>query len=247
MKLLSRIRVAGSLEEAVASANYVQESVPENLTLKKSLFSDIDRLARPDAVLASSTSELPPSGFLSHLRGRARCLVAHPLNPPHLIPAIEICPAPFTSSSALQDTIAMLQQVGQRPLLVRYEINGFVMNRLQIAVLQESLSLVERGVCSVADLDIAMKYGLARRWAVMGPFETNYLSTEGDYGHFLEVYGPTLKSIADDLHPVWEFGGTLGGRIDAELNERLHGEAREATAARRDRNLARLAKQGIEN
>ena len=241
-----RIQVVDTMEEAVSSADYVQESALEDLVLKASLFSDIDRVAPRQTILASSTSGFPPSMFLANLAGRRRCLVAHPLNPPHLIPAVEICPTPFTSPQAVEATMSFLRQTGQHPFLLKREVHGFVMNRLQLAVLREALSLIERDICTVADLDVAMKYGLARRWAVMGPFETNYLTTTGGYAHFLAAYGETLKNIADDLCSTWNFDETLGREVDAQLTERLNGETKEATEGRRNRNLIRLARTELE-
>jgi len=245
-QLADRIRIASSLQEAVSSARYVQESVSENLSVKRTVFADIYALAPSDAILASSTSEYRPSDIWADVAGRARCLVAHPLNPPHLIPAVEVCPGTFTAPDVVAQTLTLLSEAGQRPYLVRREIRGFVMNRLQIAVLREALNLVQDGVCSVADVDVAMKFGLARRWAAMGPFEANYLATEKGYENFLAVYGETLKSIADDLTPTWNFRPSIGRDVDAQLAETLRNEPRTNTEARRDRNLARIANCDLE-
>ncbi len=244
--LSGRVRVATSLGEAVSAASYIQESVSENLDVKRALFADIDGLAPRDAILASSTSEYRPTDIFADVDGRDRCLVAHPLNPPHLIPAVEVCPAAFTSPGVVARALEVLRTAGQRPLLVRQEVRGFVMNRLQLAVLREALSLVEHRVCSVADLDAAMKFGLARRWAALGPFEANYLATDKGYEYFLSAYGETLKSIADDLTRAWTFDATIGREVDAQLKEFLHGEPRADTEARRDRNLDRIADCGLE-
>jgi 3-hydroxyacyl-CoA dehydrogenase len=238
--------VAATLQEAVSQASYVQESVSENLGLKRALFPEIDGFAPQDAILASSTSEFRPTDLFADLAGRARCLVAHPLNPPHLVPAVEVCPADFTSPDVLARTLELMRTAGQRPVTVQREVRGFVMNRLQLAVLREALSLVQQGVCSVADLDAAMKYGLARRWAALGPFETNYLATEKGYEYFLSAYAHTLRSIADDLTPTWTFDAAMGREVDAQLRALLHGEPRSETEARRDRNLDRLAQCDLE-
>jgi 3-hydroxyacyl-CoA dehydrogenase len=245
-ELGDRVRVAKSLREAVAGASYIQESVSENLAVKRALAAEIDRLAPLDAILASSTSEYRPTDIFADVAGRHRCLVAHPLNPPHLVPAVEVCPAAFTAPEVVARTLDLLRTAGQRPIVVRREVRGFVMNRLQLAVLREALSLVQEQVCSVADLDAAMKFGLARRWAALGPFETNYLATEKGYEHFLAAYGETLRSIADDLSRAWSFDATIGREVDAQLKEMLHGEPRAETEARRDRNLSRIAGSGLE-
>jgi len=219
--LLDKIKVCDSLEEAVGGAYYVQESVSENLALKLKLFELMDSTSPKNCILASSTSEFPPSVLLKNIIGRERCLVAHPLNPPHLIPAVEICPGPFTSDMTMQEAIALLTAMDKKPIVVQQERKGFVMNRLQLAVIKESLHLVNDGVCSVKELDEAMKYGLAMRWATMGPFETNYLSTTGGYEYFLSSYGDTLKNIANDLDAEFNFDASLGKKIDHEIEQYL--------------------------
>jgi len=241
---MGRIHVAASLEEAVAESGYVQESIIERRDIKRDLFAELDELVPDDCILASSTSEIPPYEFMGGLKGRSRCLVVHPLNPPHLIPAVEICPAEFTSAETVEETRTFMKAVGQKPLVVNKEVKGFVMNRLQLAVIRESLHLVEQGICDVEGVDVAMKYGLGLRWATMGPFETNFLSTTGGDSHFLspEGYYATLKNIADDLSSEFEFETGLGQKIDAELKEMLVDVDHDAAAEKRDRNLIKICK-----
>jgi hypothetical protein len=129
--VMARIRPAKTLAEALCDADYVQENGPERIDVKIPLFAELDRLARPDAVLASSTSGIPASAFTEGLRGRSRCLVAHPVNPPYLIPLVEICPAPWTDEATVARTREIMTQAGQVPATVKKELDGFALNRLQ--------------------------------------------------------------------------------------------------------------------
>ena len=183
-----RVRVVDSIEAAVAGAAYVQESGPEQLDTKIAVFAQLDALAAPATVLASSTSALVASRFTAQLRGRARCLVAHPVNPPHLVPVVEVCGAPWTDPAVKARAIDILRRVGQVPVDVRREIDGFVLNRLQVALLTEAFRLVQEGVVSPQDLDHTIADGLGLRWALMGPFETIELNAPGGMADYCRRY-----------------------------------------------------------
>jgi len=243
-EIFSKIKIANSLEEALSGSIFVQESIVEDREIKRSVFHQMDQLAGPDSILASSTSEIPPSEFMADLEGRHRCIITHPLNPPHLIPAVEVCPAEFTSPETVKKTMDFMTGAGQKPLLVNKEVKGFVMNRLQLAVIRESLHLVEQGICSVKDVDVAMKYGLGLRWATMGPFETNFLSTTGGYSYFLspDGYYETMKNIADDLSTEFSFEPALGHKIDLALQDVIGDQNHNKIAAKRDHNLMQIQK-----
>jgi 3-hydroxyacyl-CoA dehydrogenase len=236
-----RIRVATSLADALRDAVYVQESATEDLELKAHLFAEADALARPEAILASSTSEFPGSRFLEAVPGRARCLVVHPLNPPHLIPAVELCPAPWTAPETVTLARSLLEGIGKACVTVQREVPGFVMNRLQVAVIMEALHLVAEGYCSPQDLDVAMRLGLGLRWTAMGPFETNHLATDGGYRTFIEHYWPTLQHIAEDLMIPFPADAALAGRVHDAVEAAFGGGDITAIEARRDRNLLNLA------
>ena len=170
--IMPRIRPAATLEEAVASADYVQENGPERVEAKIPLFARLDAAARPDAILASSTSGIPASAFTENLPGRARCLVAHPVNPPYLIPLVEICPAPWTTPAAVARTREIMEKAGQVPATINHEMDGFALNRLQGALLAEAFRMIDDGAISPEDLDALVKHGLGLRWSFMGPLET---------------------------------------------------------------------------
>ena len=191
----ARIESFTDLASAVAGAGYVQENAPENLEAKKTLFSRLDELIPPEVVIASSTSTLPASLFAAHVKHRQRCLVAHPVNPPYLVPAVEISPAPFTAPDALTRTSALLSSVGQAPIVLKKEIPGFVMNRLQSLVACEAVRLIEDGYVDVEGLDCAVKDGLGLRWSFMGPLETLDLNAAGGFAAFAKVFAPIMHAI----------------------------------------------------
>ncbi len=190
-----RIRLAAELADAMAGASYVQECAPEQLALKQALFAELDRLAPPGAVLASSSSAITASAFASDLPGRARCLVVHPGNPPTLLRVVEVVPAPFTDPAVADRAEALLAAAGMSPVRVRREVEGFVFNRLQGAVLREAYCLVRDGVASVADIDRIMTAGLGPRWAVIGPFETVDLNTRGGIAVHAGRMGPAYARM----------------------------------------------------
>lgn len=222
---MERVEVAGSPEEAVEGASFVQESLPEQVEIKREAFKELDTAAPPEAILASSTSAIAASRFTEELAGRHRCLVGHPVNPPSLVPLVEVCPSPWTSQETVNRAIEVYAGIGQVPIFVRKEIEGFVLNRLQGALLTEALRLVADGVASPQDIDKAVKDGLGLRWSFMGPFETIELNAPGGIADYSERYGPFYRRLATDSPPasVWddetvaavlaEWGGTPGAEV----------------------------------
>lgn len=201
-----RVSVVASLEEAVAGAGYVQESGPETLEAKRETFARLDAAAAPSTVLASSTSALVPSLFTAELAGRARCVVAHPVNPPHLVPVVEVCGAPWTAPETKARAIAVLRAVGQVPIDVKREVDGFILNRLQVALLTEAFRLVQDGYVSPEDLDHTIADGLGLRWAFMGPFETIELNAPAGVADYCRRYTPWFRRYVADLPSpsVWD-------------------------------------------
>ncbi len=201
-----RVSVVTTLEEAVAGAEYVQECGPEVLDVKRATFEHLDRAAPPHAILASSTSAIVASKFTEGLAGRARCLVAHPVNPPHLVPVVELCGAPWTSAQTLRRAREILEGVGQVPIEVKREIDGFILNRLQVALLTEAFRLVQEGYVSPEDLDHTIADGLGLRWAFMGPFETIELNAPGGVEAYCRRYVPWFRRYMGSLPPasVWD-------------------------------------------
>ncbi|WP_027801691.1 3-hydroxyacyl-CoA dehydrogenase [Paraburkholderia dilworthii] len=237
--IVARITPCTTLAATVADVDLVQENIAEIVDAKRVLFAELDRLTKPDALLASSTSGLPASTFTEGLQGRARCLVAHPVNPPSLVPLVELCGAPWTSAHTLQRARTFYEAAGQKPVTVDREISGFLLNRLQGAVLDEALSLYEQGYASAADLDTVMRDGLAMRWSFMGPFETIDLNAPGGVVDYASRYGGTYRSIAATRMPFDWPAATLD-KLDAERRAVLPRERIEERSRWRDRRLMAL-------
>lgn len=203
--VLAKISLTDNLKHALAGATYIQECGPEDLYAKRALFAELDRLAPSETIIASSTSGILASRFAEGLPGANRCLVAHPVNPPYLVPLVEIAPGPATSSETVASARALLTEVGQVPITARREIEGFILNRLQGALLNESLRLVEGDYVSVGDLDRTVKHGLGLRWSFMGPFETIDLNAPGGLMDYANRYGQlyTRMTESQSVSPDW--------------------------------------------
>ena len=190
-----RVRPARDLADALDGATFVQENAPETVDAKVPLFRELDRLSAPDVILASSTSAIVASRFTAELPGRARCLVAHPVNPPHLVPIVELSGAPWTAPETIARARAVYESIGQVPIVVRKEIEGFILNRLQGALLAEAFRLVGEGFVSPQDLDKTLKDGLGLRWSFMGPFETIELNAPGGMADYCARYTGFYRSL----------------------------------------------------
>ena len=237
-----RITAAGSLAEAVAGAAYVQENGPEVLDIKRALFSELDRLAAPDTILASSTSAIQCSLFTEGLPGQARCLVAHPVNPPHLVPVVELSGAPWTAPETIVRTRDIMAGIGQAPVAVLKEVDGFILNRLQAALLSEAFRLVEEGYVTPQDLDTTISEGLGLRWSFMGPFETIELNAPGGVPDYCARYSPFFRRLASDppSPEVWA-PEAIAGAV-AAWGETPDPAVHAARTRRRDGRLAALAR-----
>jgi 3-hydroxyacyl-CoA dehydrogenase len=237
----ARMRAAPTLDDALAGATHVQENTPEDVALKREIFSRLDAAAPPDAVLASSTSALLPSKFTEALAGRARCLVAHPINPPYLIPAAEVVPAPWTDSAVVARTAAFLRAAGHAPIVMRREIDGFVMNRMQGALLEEAFRLVAEGYATAEDVDVGIREGLALRWSFMGPFETIDLNAPGGVRDYAQRYEAIYAGIFPTVQWRADWTGPVLDRIEAERRAALPADRLAERQAWRDRRLMALA------
>lgn len=236
----ARIAPAASLEQALAGAAHVQENVPEDLETKRAIFQSLDSLAAADTVIASSTSALLPSHFTQELPGRPRCLVVHPINPPYLVPAVEVVPAPWTDPAVVTRTAALMREIGQAPIVMKQEIDGFVMNRMQGALLQEAFRLVADGYASPEDVDIGIRDGLGLRWSFMGPFETIDLNAPGGVRDYAARYEGLYAGLWPSQQRRVDWMGDLMDRIEAERSRTLPREALGARQRWRDRRLMAL-------
>lgn len=237
----ARVSAAKTLEQALEGAQFVQENGPEDVDAKIGIYEKLDAVAARETILASSTSAIVSSRFTEKLAGRGRCLVAHPVNPPHLVPVVELCGAPWTSADVIARARGIYESVGQVPVTVKREVEGFILNRLQGALLAEAFRLVADGYVSPQDLDHTIKDGLGLRWSFMGPFETIELNAPGGMPDYCARYTGFYKRLQSAP-------ATPEAYSDASVAEILKQWGRPATPERisrrmqwRDGRLAALA------
>lgn len=195
-EVLERIHFIDNIKTAVEDSDYVQEAVSESLELKKTIFSQLDALTKPSTILASSTSTFGASLFTDHLSRRERCLVVHPLTPPHLMPIVEMVRSTWTTDEVLKTAFDFMYEVGQEPVLIKKEVSGFVLNRLQGALLTEMFDLISKGVISPTDADLIISKGLGLRWSTLGPLEGIDLNAPNGIQEYLERYGHIFNDMA---------------------------------------------------
>jgi L-gulonate 3-dehydrogenase len=231
-----RERITGTtdLANAVREVIWVQECVFEKVETKKEIFRALDEIAPGDAILASSTSTFPGSAFTADLPGRHRALVAHPINPPYLIPLVEIVPTSWTSPEVTERARAFMVAVQQVPIVLRREVPGFIVNRLQVALLSEAFRLVEDEVISAIDLDRAIADGLGLRWSFMGPFETIDLNAPGGIRDYVERFGQPYHEIALEQTEARRWEEPLVAKVEQERRQVLSADQLQARQRWRD-------------
>ncbi len=235
-----RIGTTTDLAAALADVVLAQECAPEDPATKRELFAALDRLAPAAAILAGSSSAIPISAVAGGLAGRGRCLVAHPANPPFLLPVIELVPAPFTDPATVAAAAGLFAAAGMVPVRLEKEVEGFLLNRLQGAVLREAYCLVRDGVASVEAVDRVMRAGLGRRWAVIGPFETADLNVRGGIAAHAARMGPAYARLGAERGQDDPWTPGLVARVAAERRAVLPLDGWEARVAWRDRALMAL-------
>jgi len=201
----------------------------------------MDKIASPHCVLASSTSSIPASAFTEDLPGRARCLIAHPVNPPYLVPVVEICGAPWTDAKVVQQTWDVMESVGQKPVKIHKELQGFILNRLQGALLREAFKLVEQGYVDPDGLDVTVRDGLGLRWSFMGPFETIDLNAPDGLADYAHRFGNMYQSIAEEQTSTEPWSEALIDKLESARREILPKDQLLARRLWRDRRLMGLA------
>ena len=195
-----RLRFHPDPAAAAECAPFMQESGPENLAAKQALFARLEQRLDRDAIVASSTSGLLPSGLQAGRIGPERYLVAHPFNPPHLMPLVELVGGRATDPAVIERAAAFYRSVGKRPITIRREKLGHIANRMQVALYREAIHLALEGVASIEDIDAAIAYGPGLRWAIMGPHMLHHLAGgEGGLRHLLEHIGPGIETWWNDL------------------------------------------------
>lgn len=239
--ILARITPVATLAEAIDGAAYVQESVLERVDVKRKLMLELDAIAPEDLVIGSSTSGIPGSAFALDLAISPRVVIAHPVNPPYLVPIVEVVPSPQTSPDTVAFVDELMQAVGQSVVHVRKEVEGFVLNRLQAVLLREAWALVEDGVATCDDIDKTMRDGLGWRWSFMGPFETIDLNAPGGVADYAVRLGPLYRRIADSRRHDSDWDAQLIAKVEAQRREFLRKEDLGSRRAWRDERLMEFA------
>ncbi|NJM35681.1 MAG: 3-hydroxyacyl-CoA dehydrogenase [Rhodomicrobium sp.] len=237
----NQITAASRLPEALNGCGYVQENIAELLEPKQALFAEVEALAPKDAILTSSSSALRPSLIFANIKTPQRCLVVHPMNPPHLAPIAELCGSGKTSAQTVDRTRAIMLECGMTPIVVKREIDGFVLNRLQSSLLNEAFRLIAFGYVSPEDLDKTLSDGLALRWSFMGPVETIDLNAPLGVADYMQRYGPTIRRIATPPKGEETWPDSVGGIMEVARRAQVPKDRLAAAQAWRDRRLMTLA------
>jgi 3-hydroxyacyl-CoA dehydrogenase len=236
----ARVKLCRHLGEAVAKVGYVQESGPENMAIKKALYAELDRAAPADAVLASSTSGLDMTEISDGLPGGGRCIVAHPVNPPHVIPVVEVLPGKRTEPEVVSRTVAFLNSVGKKPVLLNFYVNGFLLNRMQAALVREAINLAESGVADVSAIDTVIRDGLGLRWALMGPFGVANNNADGGVREYFTRFRESYIRHWKELDQTPSMNTELIERLGQATDQMMNGVSRAETRHWRDRMVRKI-------
>ena len=214
------LKFEDSIEDAVSSATWIQESVSERLELKHTVFAEIQQHCEADAIIGSSTSGYTPTDLHKGTDDPGRIIVAHPFNPVYLLPLVELVPNASTAVGVVDSAKELLVSIGMKPLVVRKEIDAHIADRFLEAVWREGLWLIKDGVATTEEIDDAIRYGFGLRWAQMGLFET-YRVAGGEEGmkHFIGQFGPALKYPWTKLMDVPELTDELVDTIATQSDE----------------------------
>ena len=240
--ILKRISITTNLVLCLEGATYVQECAPERVEIKEKIFEELDQLTNENVILASSSSALGSSKFNSKMQHPERALVVHPGNPPYLRSVAEVVPSIKTSPEITTRTIQILEQVGMHPVEVKIEIEGFVFNRLQGAMLREAYCLVRDGVISPEEIDIIVTKGLGKRWAVIGPFGTSSLNAQGGIRDHASRMAESYYRMGEDRNQDDPWTTEMVESVASAMEKIFKVEEWEFNVEKRDRALAEINK-----
>jgi L-gulonate 3-dehydrogenase len=240
--ILKRISITTNLALCLEGATYVQECAPERVEIKEKIFEELDQLTDENVILASSSSALGASKFNSRMQNPERALVVHPGNPPYLLSVAEVVPSNKTSPAITSRTILILEQVGMHPVEVKREIEGFVFNRLQGAILREAYCLVRDGVISPEEIDLIVTQGLGKRWAVVGPFGTSSLNAQGGIRDHVSRMAESYYRMGKDRNQDDPWTPEMVDSVASAMEKIFNVEEWEFNVEKRDRALAEINK-----
>lgn len=246
-KILERVKVERRLEDALKDASYIQECGPEQLDLKQKITQSIDSIADRGVPIGSSTSGISASKYSANISGRDRCLVVHPINPPHLIPAVEIVPSAWTDEAIVKKVVKLMEKCNRETILLSKEIDGFIVNRLQGALLEEAFRLIGSRVVSAGDLDKAISHGLGMRWSFMGPMKTIHLNAPGGVSQYVERYGEMYRKFGIGGYESVNWKDVAEEMLNDELCEQVPIKGISEAQNQRDRKLMALLRHKKSN
>ena len=216
-----QVVVTDQLDDQLSASDLILECGPEDLAIKQAIFADLVIRSSPQTVLATASSAITMSQILPDPKSQRRCLVAHPVNPPAVLRVIELVPCPGTEPDATDQAFALFEFAGFTAVLLGHEIEGFLLNRLQGAVLREAYRLVDEGVADVAGIDAIVRMGLGPRWALSGPFETAELNTPGGIKAHAARMGPAYKRMGEARGETVDWSSALIEEVDAQRRATL--------------------------
>lgn len=230
---LARITTRDTIPLAVSDAQFVTEAIREDLPAKQDLFAGLESLVRADAILASNSSTFPISRSAARMQDRSRVIVTHWFNPPHLVPLVEVVPGPDTSPETTSATMAIMTRIGKRPLRLRKELPGFLVNRIQVALMREIWDLLEQGIASAEEIDEAIRGSVGFRLAAVGPLEVH------DFGG-LDIQATVFQNLAAEIRssidlPMIVRDLVAQGNYGAKTGRGFHDYSPQRLAERRER------------
>tara|TARA_Y200000002_G_scaffold380309_1_gene391516 strand:+ start:389 stop:1315 length:927 start_codon:yes stop_codon:yes gene_type:complete len=243
----SNIIICDTIEEICTDSTLIQESIIEDLKLKKAIFIELEKFSNKETILASSSSYLLPSKISSQIIHKNRCIVAHPALPPHVVPFVEICPSEKTSDVTIQKAKKIYKSAEYIPIVLKKEIEGFVLNRLQGALLNEAVRLHEEGYASIEDIDVSLKHALGIRWAFLGPFEIMDLNAPGGIKDSFTRYRPGIKNLAEQQNSIPDYSDNYILKLEKEQRLRLKSSDRDNRIKKRNKLIALVRKLKLEN
>ena len=245
-KIRSNIKLNCTIEQICENAVLIQESIVEDLKVKQDVYKELDRLTSKETILASSSSYLVISEISEFVEHKNRCINAHPALPPHVVPFVEVVGSQDTSEEIINKALIIYKKANYAAILVKKETEGFVLNRLQGALLNEAVRLHEGGFASMEDIDIALKHALGIRWAFMGPFEIMDLNAPEGIRDSFSRYRTGIQNLAKQQNTVPSYSDEYLEKLDKEQRQRLAYQDRPDRIKKRNKMIALIRKLKLE-